>query len=130
MHPITKKVAGQMSVLYRDVIADSLVRLQNDGILTQADVEVIGSKIVFNYVEKCSELRGLTKVVLSRNRAGKTVDSKLTSITFNVNLCEDSSYMQNFDKHIKELVYHELAHYIYYLKDTTVQDFESICRSS
>jgi len=38
--------------------------------------------------------------------------------------------MQNFDKHIKELVYHELAHYIYYLKDTTVQDFESICRSS
>lgn len=128
-HPITKMVASQMSLLYRNIVAQSLKNLEDDKILTHDDVVAIGSKIVFNYVEQCSELRGLTKVTLSRNSAGRTVDGKLTSITFNVNVCEDMSYMDGFDDHIKSLVYHELAHYIYYLKDTTTSSFASLCRS-
>jgi hypothetical protein len=124
MSTITKKVATEMSILYRGIVADSLYHLQQDTILTQADVETIGSKIYFNYVEQCSELRGLTKVSLSRTSSGRFVDGTLTSITFNVNVCEDMSYLSGFDQHIKDLVYHELAHYIYYLKDTTTTNFE------
>jgi hypothetical protein len=118
-----------MSTLYRTIIGDSLYHLKQDKILTQADVESIGSKIYFNYVEQCSELRGLTKVTLSRTSDNRLVDGKLTSITFNVNVCEDMSYLSGFDQHIKDLVYHELGHYIYYLKDTTTAKFESICTS-
>lgn len=128
-HPITKKVAVSMSTLYRNIVAESLENLQKDGILTQEDVVTIGSRIVFNYVQNCSELRGLTRVTLSRNSAGRTVSAKLTSISFNVNVCEDMSYLDEFDEHIKSLVYHELSHYLYYLKDTTTSSFESICWS-
>ncbi len=130
MSVTTKKVAVEMSTLYRGIVGEALYRLQQDNILTQADIESIGSKIYFNYVEQCSELRGLTKVTLSRTSTGRLVDGKLVSISFNVNVCEDMSYLSGFDQHIKDLVYHEIAHYIYYLKDTTTGNFELICTSS
>ncbi len=130
MSSVTKKVAVEMSTLYRGIIGGALYRLQQDKILTQADVNSIGSKIYFTYVEQCSELRGLTKVTLSRTSTGRLVDGKLVSISFNINVCEDMSYLSGFDQHIKDLVYHEIAHYIYYLKDTTTTNFESICTTN
>jgi hypothetical protein len=123
-------VAVEMSTLYRTIIGESLYRLQQDKILTSVDVGAIGSKIYFTYVEECSQLRGLTKVTLSRTSDGRLVDGKLTSINFNVNVCEDMSYLSGFDQHIKDLVYHEIAHYIYYLKDRTTANFESICTTN
>lgn len=129
LHPITKKVATEMSSLYRGVIAYSLQRLKDDSVLTQSDIATIWPKIIFNYVEQCSELRGLTKVVISRI-GSRVVDTKLTSITFNVNLCEDMSYLSWFDQHIKDLVYHEIAHYVYYLKDSTSKNFIWLCRDN
>lgn len=130
MQPITKKVAWKMSLLYRNIIMDSLKNLKNDGILTTDAIDSIGSKIMFEYVNQCDQLRGLTKVTLSRNKLGRTLSTSLNSITFNVNVCEDVSYIANFDSYIKDLVYHELAHYIYYIDDKSYQQFESLCRST
>jgi hypothetical protein len=127
MGATTKKVATEMSTLYRTIIGDSLHHLQQDSLLSQSDVATIGSKIYFNYIEQCNELRGLTKVVLSRTSDGRLVDTKLSGITFNINVCEDISYLSGFDQHIKDLVYHELGHYFYYLKDSTSSTFDSIC---
>lgn len=128
LHPTTKRVANEMSALYRGIIGTSLKKLQTSTILTQDDIKLIWPKITFTYVNECSELRGLTKVMISRI-GERNVGTSLVSINFNVNLCEDMSYLSGFDKHIIDLSYHELAHYIYYIKDTTKTNFESICRN-
>lgn len=41
LHSITKKVATQMSAMYRVIIVDSLKKMKDDGILTQDDISVI-----------------------------------------------------------------------------------------
>jgi hypothetical protein len=130
MNATSKRVVADMSNLYRGIVGEALYRLQQDGILSQADVEAVGSKIFFNYVQQCSNLRWLTKVKLSRTSTGRLVSGSLVSITLNVNVCEDMSYLGSFDQHVKDLVYHEIAHYIYYLTDPTTANFESICTSS
>ena len=129
MSAITKQVAVEMTTLYRNIVAESLLELRRSGILTHNDVADIWSKITFNYVEQCSELRWFTKVILTRS-GGKVIGWKLSTLSLNINVCEDKSYLTDFDAYIKDLVYHEIAHYIYYIKDTKKASFESICTST
>lgn len=125
---ITRKVAAEVSNLYQGIIGESLEKLKNDGILTQKDIEIIGSNIYFTYVQQCDNVRGVTNVTMSRTSDGQLINGRLSSIRFNVNVCEDVSYLTRFDQHVKDLIYHELAHYIYYVTDATDETFDDLCR--
>ncbi len=52
------------------------------------------------------------------------------NIILNINLCDIPEYRQSFDKFVKQILIHEIAHYLYFFKDWQTERFQQICRSN
>jgi len=55
-------------------------------------------------------------------------DRVFKQIKLNINLCTNELYLKNFDTYIRQILIHELGHYLYYFKDATTEKFDAICR--
>jgi hypothetical protein len=86
----------------------------------------LSGKIEINYVKGCGTTHG------SYHMTQRTDGSKRTFklIKLNINLCNQQTYLENFNRYVRQIFIHELGHYLYYFKDPSTTLFDNLCRSS
>lgn len=120
---IKQKTHLLISQLTEKIIQKEIWILLEKGLLNIEDINTLDGKIEINYVNSCGITKGsyhMMERIWGSNRT-------LKAIRLNINLCSDSDYLNNFEKYVKQIFIHELAHYFYYFKDNNSQSFEEIC---
>lgn len=91
--------------------------------MDQYDINLLNDKIEISYVEGCGTTKGSYHMLQKVDGSNR----KLKAIKLNINLCMDTHYINNFDRYVRQIFIHELAHYLYYFKDSSYQTFNVIC---
>jgi hypothetical protein len=94
-------------------------------LLKSSDITTLDEKIELNYVKGCGTTRGSYHMTQKTDGSNK----KFKMIKLNINLCNNQTYIANFDKYVRQIFIHELGHYFYYFKDSSTASFDNLCRS-
>jgi predicted SprT family Zn-dependent metalloprotease len=87
-------------------------------------VETLSGKVEIQYVRGC----GTTHGSYHMTQRSDGTNRKFTSIKLKINLCNQQTYVENFDRYVRQIFIHELGHYLYYFKDPNPKRFDSLCR--
>ncbi|MDR0608080.1 MAG: putative zinc-binding metallopeptidase [Candidatus Peribacteria bacterium] len=93
------------------------------GFLKETDLNILNEKISINYVNGCGTTKGSYHMTQRSDGSNK----KFKAINLNINLCSTEKYLNNFEKYVRQILVHELAHYFYYFKDPQSTTFNPIC---
>ncbi|MDR3169627.1 MAG: hypothetical protein LBU27_08035 [Candidatus Peribacteria bacterium] len=99
-------------------------KLIDFGFLGKSDIKTLNEKININYVNGCGTTKGSYHMTQRTDGSNK----KFKQINLNINLCTTEKYLKNFERYVRQILVHELAHYFYYFKDTLSSTFNPICR--
>ena len=115
-----------LAQLAQDTIQAEIGRLLLGGFLNEEDLQRLENKIDLSYIDRCGTTRG------SYHMTQKTdgTDRILKQIKLNINLCSDRGYLALFTNYVRQIFMHELAHYLYYFKDSATDGFGNICRKN
>ena len=127
LNPIQRSLIPLASDLFMYIFIDSLRLLQSASILNQDDLRTIIQKTRIELTDRCDFIHWYTEVYIETQYPENITTTWLSNLTYKVNICTKPDYITNLDKHFNALIVHELAHYHYYIKDTTVWDFTNIC---
>lgn len=105
---------------------EELKNLVNLHILTWNDLKVLDHKIEINYLSGCQKTHGSFHILQSKNTNAK----KFKMLKLNIAICQASKYQENYRNYFKQILAHELGHYIYFFRDEHSQNFDKICRSN
>lgn len=127
----SKNISEKIVQLSDIIIATSIQKLQNMRVLTPTDINTLKNKITVQYIPDCRETKWSTTVEETvEGTNNKRITVNVQNITLNVNICFNYQYIQNIKNYIEQITIHELGHYVYYIKDTTPQTFQKICRKT
>ncbi len=107
-----------------DIMSTEVARLVSLGYLDAHDLRVLDQKIEVNYVRSCGSTKGSYHMLQSDD--GQKVLFK--NIVLNINLCNLPDYRARLDEFVAQILLHELGHYLYFFKDTSIATFDQICR--
>jgi hypothetical protein len=104
--------------------------LQQKGIFTQVDIDRISKVTTFVFRKDCETFHGNVQIKKVSDLEGNVVDLSLERVVLYVNVCYQEYVVDQMEQIVKDLMYHELSHYIYYFKDSNPSEFEAICRQN
>lgn len=55
---------------------------------------------------------------------------KFKTLKLNIAICNTAEYQANYRAYFKQILAHELGHYIYFFRDQDPQAFDTICRTN
>jgi hypothetical protein len=119
----TDILLAQLAEKYLQAEVGRLIAL---GFLSTKDIQILDEKIELNYVSGCGITRGSYHMMQKTDGTQK----KFKMIKLNINLCNEEKYIKDFDRYVRQIFIHELAHYLYYFKDTTTDNFDTLCRKN
>lgn len=129
IHNKTELLSGESLELANttDEIIDSefqnLLRLN---ILTTGDLTILDEGIEVNYFSWCEKTHGSFHFLKNKT----TQEKKFKILKLKIGICPSASNQTNYKNHIKQLLAHELGHYIYFFKDQTTDEFDTLCRKN
>ncbi len=94
-------------------------------LLGQEDIKILDGAIHIQYAKTCEKTIGSFHAVRSKS----TQQMRFKEIKLNINICSSEGFYNNFDKYIKQILTHELWHYVYFFKDKQTEKFDKICRN-
>lgn len=103
----------------QETLADMLVR----HILNDEDIAILNNKIDVTYVQSCEVTEGSFHAV--RNKTTNEVTFK--GIKLIISYCSANNTKQRNERHVKQILSHELGHYIYFFRDKNPSSFSEIC---
>lgn len=121
---LTTKTALLLSQLTEKYLQTEIGKLIALGFLTAKDVQTLDQKIEITYVTGCGTTRGSYHMIQKTDGSQR----KFKMIKLNVNLCDEAYYIKNFDRYVRQIFIHELGHYLYYFKDISTVNFDTLCR--
>ena len=103
----------------QETLADMLTR----HILNAEDIATLNNKIDVTYNQSCEITEGSFHAV--KNKATNEVTFK--GIKLIISYCSSNDTQQRNERHAKQILSHELGHYIYFFVDKNPSSFSEIC---
>lgn len=114
-----KKLAQITEKSIQEVISTMI----DQKLLKQEDIEKLDGAIHIQYTKTCEKTRGSFHAM--KNKSNQ--EMKFKEIKLNVNLCSSEGFYKHFDQYVKQILTHELGHYIYFFRDKQTENFDQIC---
>lgn len=136
--PYTLHTLGSSSAdIMANIIKNISVNASNDAfqslgsmnLLSNSDIQTIKDKLEVRFVSSCDKNRWyhtINQYVDDNNVVQKTT---LEELKLDIWLCDSYQYIDQLEVQVQKLLIHEIGHYLYYFKDTSTKQFESICRN-
>ena len=105
---------------------EELTNLLSLGILTPHDQETLNNHIEINYLPWCKKTHGSFHILQNKT----TKEKKFKTLKLNIAICNTPEYQANYRAYFKQILAHELGHYIYFFRDQHPQAFDAICRNN
>ena len=111
------------SNLVKWYIQETLAEMLNKKILSNWDIITLNNKIKISYTESCED------TVWSFNAYRHPITGKVvfSNISLIVSYCIPDFIFKKDKKDIKQILTHEIWHYIYFFKDKNIAEFINIC---
>ena len=104
-------------------LQDTIVDLYTKNILNYNDIQRLNGKINVSYLQTCKTTEWDFRV--TRNKStGKYTFKEINLI---IAYCETNNTAQKHQRHVQQILAHELWHYIYFFKDNNPSAFSEIC---
>ena len=103
----------------QSTLADMLVR----HILDDDDIKTLNNKIDVSYVQSCEVTEWSFRAV--KNLSTNVITFKWINLI--ISYCSSNNTKQRNEKHARQILSHELWHYIYFFKDKNPSSFSEIC---
>lgn len=128
---LQSKTAITMATIIKNIslsaAQDALDGLEDIGALSSREKKDIASALEIRFVQSCGKNQWYHKI--KKYYIDKVWDrTTLEEIKLDIWLCNSYQYIDQLDQQIKKLLIHEIGHYMYYFKDESSKNFESICR--
>jgi hypothetical protein len=100
-------------------------------LLSNSDRIALDNKIELSYTTQCGT-SGETKILTTTYKEYRL--NTLQSLQLSIGLCTNQGYFdenlkeQTTNESVKRTLVHEIGHYLYYLKTTSKDIFDAICR--
>lgn len=94
-------------------------------ILSTSDLEQLDWNILVNYRPSCEKTKGSFHLLQSKQSTNK----RFKALKFTISVCPNIPPSQ-FVQHIKQILAHELGHYLYFFRDPQATNFDQLCRSN
>lgn len=104
-------------------IQNLIWEMRDQKILNTEDIARLDGKISVQYFSNCEKTRGSFHVLKNKS----TQSHSFKGINLAINLCKSQSFDKRFDNYVRQILTHELGHYMYFFKDQKTQDFDQIC---
>lgn len=111
------------------MIADSMVRLRESGLITQSEINQLSDIVKYEYVIDCGLFNGKYEIKQTY-RNDQLIDQQPNGLTFKVNICPSFFVIRDLPEIYEKIIIHELGHHVYYFQDEETDAFESLCRES
>ncbi len=118
-----KKQFSKDTDKYLHEIIDDLVKRN---IFNQTDISRLNNNINVTYQQSCKVTEWNFHVV--RNKS--TWNLKFKEINLIIAFCDTYNTPEKQKRHVKQILAHELWHYIYFFKDDNPSEFSEICREN
>ena len=105
---------------------EELTNLLSLGILNPHDQETLNNHIEINYLPWCKKTHGSFHILQNKT----TKEKKFKTLKLNIAICNTPEYQANYRAYFKQILAHELGHYIYFFRDQDHQAFDTICRNN
>lgn len=109
--------------LAEESIQEVINTMVDQKLLKQEDIEKLDGAIHIQYTKTCEKTRGSFHAM--KNKSNQ--EMKFKEIKLNINLCSSEGFYKHFDQYVKQILTHELGHYIYFFKDKQSENFDQIC---
>ena len=103
----------------QETLADMLVH----HILDSDDIKILNNKIEVSYIQSCD----ITEWTFHAVRNNSTNKVTFKAIKLIISYCASNNTVQRNKRHAKQILSHELWHYIYFFKDKHPSSFSEIC---
>ncbi|PZM85660.1 MAG: hypothetical protein DLD55_06295 [candidate division SR1 bacterium] len=108
-----------------DYLTEEIKNLINMNILNKEEAGEIQEKIKINFFPSCEKAKGSFHLLQHK----KTKEKHFKALKLNIGICQDKSYLAKYKEYFKQILAHELGHYLYFFKDQKSENFNSICWS-
>lgn len=123
---LPKDKKENISQLAKKYLTETITDLYNLKILNKRDIKTLNNKININYIQSCDTTRWSFHVMQNK----KTKEIVFKEINLNFAYCESDHSETKLQRHAKQILAHELGHYVYFFKDKNPNEFSEICRSN
>jgi hypothetical protein len=120
---LTDQFSRSLSQITEKYLQKEVGKLIALGFLTAADLAVLDGNIEVNYIPGCGMTRGSYHMIQRTDGSNK----RFKQIKLNISLCEESFYLDNLENYVRQIFIHEIAHYLYYFKDSNSEQFGNFC---
>jgi len=107
-------------------LQDTIADLYTKNILNYTDIQRLNNKINVTYLQTCKTTEWDFR--MTRNKS--TGKYTFKEINLNIAYCETNNTPQKHQRHVQQILAHELGHYIYFFKDNNPSAFSEICRNN
>jgi len=114
---------------YKDTekyLQETISDLVSKNILDYSDIQRLNWKINVTYQQSCKTTEWDFRV--TRNKS--TWKYTFKEINLIIAYCETNTTTERHQRHVKQILAHELWHYIYFFKDNNPSAFSEICRNN
>ena len=107
-------------------LQDTMADLVAKHILNYNDIQILNNKINVTYQQSCQTTEWDFRI--TRNKStGKYTFKEINLI---IAYCESNTTQERHQKHVQQILAHELWHYIYFFKDNNPSSFSEIFRNN
>lgn len=107
-------------------LQDTIADLYAKNILNYSDIQRLNNKINVTYLQTCKTTEWDFR--MTRNKStGKYTFKEINLI---IAYCETNNTPQKHQRHVQQILAHELWHYIYFFRDSNPSAFSEICRNN
>ena len=109
-----------------EYLQNTIADLFEKNILNDSDIQKLNGKINVTYLQTCKTTEWDFRA--SRNKStGKYTFKEINLI---IAYCDTNNTAQKHQRHVQQILAHELWHYIYFFKDNNPSAFSEICRNN
>lgn len=123
-----RELLDRIQALMEVMVAEALYSLLQEGVFTQADIDILKNKVTFQFVESCDVFHGKYEIKETLTSQGEHVKYDTEQLLLKINYCTNFFVLRDLEHIFQKIITHELAHHFYYYHDTDVDAFEDICR--
>jgi len=107
-------------------LQNTIADLYAKNIFNYSDIQKLNGKINVSYLQTCKTTEWDFRI--TRNKTtGKYTFKEINLI---IAYCETNNTTQKHQRHVQQILAHELWHYIYFFKDNNPSAFSEICRNN
>ncbi|MDO4713568.1 MAG: hypothetical protein Q4B28_02755 [bacterium] len=113
----------ELSTLVDHTFQASLQDMFARKVLRSADLEQLDGNIFVSYRPQCEKMRGSFHLLQFKKDKSK----RFKELRFVISLCPSTPQTQ-FIHHLRQILAHELGHYLYFFRDNQTDYFDQLCR--